>query len=95
MKNAIVPLERIQQAIYLSRGQKVMLSTHLAGLYNVAPKVLIQAIKRNSERFPPDFMFQLDAQEFSNLKSQIVTSSWGGLRRSRPYAFTEQESRDP
>ena len=67
-----------------------MLSTHLATLYGVVPKVLIQAVKRNSERFPPDFMFQLDAQEFSNLKSQIVTSSWGGLRRARPYAFTEQ-----
>ena len=90
MKNELIPLERVQQAIYLIRGQKVMLSTHLAALYGVAPGVLIQAVKRNSERFPLDFMFQLDAQEFSNLKSQFVISSWGGLRRAKPYAFTEQ-----
>jgi hypothetical protein len=54
------------------------------------PKVLVQAVKRNSERFPEDFMFQLSREEFSNLKSQIVTSSWGGIRRATPYAFTEQ-----
>ena len=87
---AIVPVERIEQQIFLLRGQKVMLSPHLAELYGVAPKVLIQAVKRNAERFPADFMFQLTQQELRNLKSQIVTSSWGGIRRARPYAFTEQ-----
>ena len=67
-----------------------MLSTHLAGLYEVEPRALVQAVKRNIERFPPDFMFQLSKVEFENLKSQIVTSNWGGLRRAEPYAFTEQ-----
>ncbi len=86
----IIPIEKVQQAIYLIRGQKVMLSTDLARLYSVAPKVLVQAVKRNADRFPSDFMFQLNAQEFINLKSRIVTSSWGGLRRATPYAFTEQ-----
>jgi hypothetical protein len=72
------------------RGQKVMLSTDLAELYEVVPKVLMQAVKRNHERFPKDFMFQLTRAEVANLKSQIVTSSWGGARRATPYAFTEQ-----
>jgi hypothetical protein len=67
-----------------------MLSTDLAELYQVEPRVLVQAVKRNIARFPEDFMFQLTEEEFSNLKSQIVISSWGGLRRARPYAFTEQ-----
>ena len=67
-----------------------MLSLHLAELYEVEPRVLVQAVKRNIERFPTDFMFQLTQEEFDNLKSQIVISSWGGLRRSIPYAFTEQ-----
>jgi DNA-binding PadR family transcriptional regulator len=66
-----------------------MLSTDLAQLYGVEPRVLVQAVKRNLDRFPEDFMFQLTDQEFINLKSQIVTSSWGGLRRATPYAFTE------
>ncbi|MDO9371963.1 MAG: ORF6N domain-containing protein [Gammaproteobacteria bacterium] len=87
---AVIPTERIAHAILLIRGQKVMLSTHLAELYEVEPRVLVQAIKRNIERFPDDFMFQLSGEEFANLKSQIVTSSWGGLRRAAPYAFTEQ-----
>jgi len=86
----VVPMERITQSILFIRGQKVMLSTHLAELYEVEPRVLVQAVKRNMERFPDDFMFQLNDQEFENLKSQIVTSSWGGLRRAAPYAFTEQ-----
>lgn len=72
------------------RGQMVMLSEDLARLYEVAPRVLLQAVKRNVRRFPADFMFQLDRQEVANLKSQIVISSWGGARRSTPYAFTEQ-----
>ena len=67
-----------------------MLSTHLAALYNVEPRALVQAVKRNRERFPGDFMFQLTAAEWENLKSQIVISSWGGSRRAAPYAFTEQ-----
>jgi hypothetical protein len=56
----------------------------------VEPKVLVQAVKRNSERFPADFMFQLASEEVANLKSQFVTSSWGGMRRATPYALTEQ-----
>jgi DNA-binding PadR family transcriptional regulator len=67
-----------------------MLSGDLARLYSVAPKVLIQAVKRNRNRFPSDFLFQLSPEEFQNLKSQFVTSSWGGVRRALPYAFTEQ-----
>jgi hypothetical protein len=94
MKSAIVktaiPAERIEQRIFILRGHKVMLSTDLAGLYEVEPRALVQAVKRNIERFPGDFMFQLTADEFENLKSQFVISSWGGLRRATPYAFTEQ-----
>jgi len=82
--------ERIGKSIYLIRGHRVMLSASLAELYGVEPRVLMQAVKRNIERFPLDFMFQLSTEEFQNLKSQIVISSWGGLRRARPYAFTEQ-----
>jgi hypothetical protein len=67
-----------------------MLSTHLADLYEVEPRALVQAVKRNRDRFPEDFMFQLTGPEFENLKSQLVISSWGGLRRAAPYAFTEQ-----
>ena len=66
-----------------------MLSPDLAQLYGVEAKALNQAVKRNTDRFPADFMFQLTLEEFSVLKSQIVTSSWGGLRRALPYAFTE------
>jgi len=79
----------IEKRIFLIRGHRVILSIDLAELYGVEPKVLNQAVKRNIERFPSDFMFQLTNQEFANLKSQIVTSSWGGLRRAMPYAFTE------
>jgi len=87
---ALIPADLIETKIFLIRGQKVMLSLHLSELYGVETKVLIQAVKRNSERFPEDFMFQLTNQEFINLKSQFVTSSWGGIRRANPYAFTEQ-----
>jgi hypothetical protein len=76
--------------ILLIRKQRVMLSHDLARLYGVPVKVLNQAVRRNRERFPDDFMFQLDNVELDNLKSQIVTSSWGGARRAPPYAFTEQ-----
>jgi ORF6N domain-containing protein len=85
----LIPSERIERRIFLLRGQKVMLSMDLAELYGVEPRVLVQAVKRNSERFPKDFMFQLNLQEVRNLKSQIVISSWGG-QRFLPYAFTEQ-----
>jgi hypothetical protein len=80
----------IGQKILFIRGKKIMLSHDLAELYGVPPKALIQAVKRNRERFPEDFMFQMSLQESRNLKSQIVTSSWGGARRALPYAFTEQ-----
>jgi len=86
----IVPRERIERSIFLIRGQKVLLSTHLADLYGVEPRALVQAVRRNMERVPKDFMFQLTQAEWENLKSQIVISSWGGLRRATPYAFTEQ-----
>lgn len=89
ISNSTIPPERIERRILLIRGHKVMLSIDLAELYDVEPRVLIQAVKRNLGRFPHDFMFQLTAQEYSNLKSQIVISSWGGAR-ARPYAFTEQ-----
>ena len=90
MSKELIPVERIEQRIVLMRGQKVMLSSDLAKLYEVEPKALVQAVKRNAERFPSDFMFQLTPQEVVILKSQFVTSSWGGMRRARPYAFTEQ-----
>ena len=89
-QTGIIPKALIEQKIYFIRDEKVMLSTDLARLYQVAPRVLIQAVKRNIDRLPNDFMFQLTVQEFEILKSQIVTSSWGGLRRANPYAFTEQ-----
>ena len=79
----------IVEKIYFLRGQKVMLDRDLAEMYGVEVKVLNQSVKRNVSRFPDDFMFQLSATEWDNLKSQIVTSSWGGIRKL-PYAFTEQ-----
>ena len=79
----------IQNLIYEIRGVRVMLDRDLAKLYGVETKALNQAVKRNIQRFPEDFMFQLTHEEFDNLKSQIVTSSWGGARKF-PYAFTEQ-----
>ncbi|HOW35680.1 MAG TPA: ORF6N domain-containing protein [Candidatus Omnitrophota bacterium] len=82
-------LEVVEQKIFLIRGQKVMIDLHLAELYDVRTKVLVQAVKRNKRRFPKDFMFQLTDQEFESLRSQFVTSNRGG-RRYRPYAFTEQ-----
>ena len=84
-----IPMERITSKIYLIRGQKVMLDRSLAELYGVKTKVLKQAVKRNIGRFPKDFMFELTKLEFDNLRSQIVTSSWGGTRYS-PMVFTEQ-----
>lgn len=71
---------RIESSIYLIRGVKVMLDHDLAALYGVPTKVLVQSVKRNFERFPEDFMFPLTEREFAILRSQIVTSSWGGRR---------------
>ncbi len=76
-------------SIMVLRGHKVLLDSTLATLYGVPTKVLVQAVKRNLERFPIDFMFQLANQELAILRSQTVTSSWGG-RRTAPYVFTEQ-----
>ena len=87
--SALIPTEFIEQHIYLLRGERVMLDRDLAILYRVESKVLLQAVKRNLVRFPADFMFQLSAEETSNLRSQFVTSSWGG-HRYLPYVFTEQ-----
>jgi hypothetical protein len=88
---ALVATERIERAILLIRGQKVMLDEDLAVLYEVKTKTLIQAVKRNVERFPSDFMFQLTREEERSLRSQFVTSKGGrGGRRYLPYAFTEQ-----
>jgi len=88
---ALVLEKGIEQRIHTLRGQRVMLSTDLAVLYEVQAKVLSQAVKRNIERFPADFMFQLSEVEFRGLRSQIVTSNRGrGGHRYRPYAFTEQ-----
>lgn len=82
-------LQLIQSKIYEIRGRKVMIDRDLAELYQVEVRVLNQSVKRNMKRFPPDFMFQLTDDEWRILKSQFVTSSWGGLRKI-PYAFTEQ-----
>ena len=87
---SLVAAARIENCIYLIRGQKVLLSNDLAKLYGVPVKRLNEAVKRNLERFPPDFMFAISRQEYANLKSQIATSSWGGARRALPYAFTEE-----
>jgi len=84
----VLPVEVIANKIYLIRGQKVMFDFDLSELYGVETKYLIRAVKRNPERFPPDFMFQLNKEEFKNLRFQFGTSKWGG-RRYLPYAFTE------
>ena len=84
-----IPDEVVMEKIYVIRGKKVMLDRDLAQLYYVKTKVLKQAVRRNTERFPKDFMFELSKEEFTNLRSQFVTSSWGGIRYA-PMAFTEQ-----
>lgn len=88
MRN-LIPAETIEKRIYLIRGHKVMLDRDLAELYGVPTKALNQAVRRQRKRFPPDFMIQLPAAESKILRSQSVTSRWGGLRYL-PYAFTEQ-----
>ena len=87
-REIIIPDEIISSKIYLIREQKVMLDSDLAELYQVETRRLNEQVKRNVDRFPEDFMFQLTEEEFENLKSQNATSSWGG-RRKLPYAFTE------
>ena len=85
-----LPVEnKVESLIRVIRGQQVMLDRDLAELYGVETKRLNEQVKRNIERFPEDFMFQLTSNEFDNLKSQFATSSWGGVRKL-PYAFTEQ-----
>jgi hypothetical protein len=90
MKALVIPEENIEHKIYVIRGKKVMLDRDLALLYNVETRVLNQAVTRNKERFPEDFMFQLTKEELENWRSQIVMSNSVkmGLRR-KPYAFTE------
>lgn len=88
-KNKIIRTDSIQNRIYTIRGVQVMLDSDLAQMYQVETRALNQAVSRNRERFPDDFMFQLTSEEWENLKSQNVISSWGG-RRKLPYVFTEQ-----
>ncbi len=85
----LIPSERIENRILLLRGQKVMLDADLAEMYGVETGALKRAVKRNRERFPEDFMFQLTFQEVGILRCQFGISSWGG-QRFLPYAFTEQ-----
>ena len=89
MNSSILKQTAIESLIHEIRGQKVMLDRDLAKMYGVETKVLNQAVKRNMKRFPEDFMFQLTPEEYGILKSQFVTSSWGGTRKL-PYVFTEQ-----
>jgi len=86
---ALIATSEIEGSILLLRGQKVLLDYTLANLYGIETKVLVQAVKRNRARFPDDFMFELSNHEVTILRSQFVTSSWGG-RRYAPFAFTEQ-----
>jgi len=84
----LIPTERIERAILVIRGQKVMLDADLAVIYGVSTKRLNEQFRRNRKRFPPDFAFQLSVEEIAALRSHFATSSWGG-RRHPPQAFTE------
>ena len=91
-RGSVVPVERITQAILVLRGQRVLLDAELAALYGVTTKRLNEQVKRNADRFPADFMFQLNLEEVAGLRSQFATSKGSdsrGGRRYRPYAFTE------
>ena len=90
MKRKIISAEGVLQSISWIRGQKVLIDSDLATLYGVTTGNLNKAVKRNLARFPSDFMFQLEPEELANLKFQFGIPSWGGRRRSHPYAFTEQ-----
>jgi len=87
-KNLLLDDQTISSVICIVRGKKVMLDEDLAKIYGVEARILNQSVMRNKDRFPEDFMFRLTAEEFKNLKSQFVISSWGG-RRKWPLAFTE------
>jgi len=87
-KKSLVPVERIERMVLFLRNQKVMLDFDLADVYGVSTKRLNEQVRRNIERFPADFMFQLTEQEFENLRSQIATAKLA-MRRNPPYAFTE------
>jgi len=88
---SLIPAERIERSILLIRGQKVLLDSDLASLYGVTTKRLNEQVKRNAERFPVDFMFQLNAEEYKALRSQLATlkTGRGQHRKYRPYVFTE------
>ncbi len=86
----LIPLPAIQKRILVVRERHVMLDRDLAELYEVQTRALVQQVKRNIDRFPDDFMFQLSAEETAALRSQIVTSKGRGGRRTAPYGFTEQ-----
>ncbi|MEK7297086.1 MAG: ORF6N domain-containing protein [Planctomycetota bacterium] len=88
MESSMIPQQIIESKIYLLRGKKVMLDKDLAALYGVETFNLNKAVKRNIDRFPEDFMFQLNNEEFKNLIFHFGISSWGGTRKF-PYAFTE------
>lgn len=87
-QHIVIPEALVTSKIYVVRNKKIMLDKDLAELYEVETRALNQAVNRNLERFPEEFMFQLASEEFEILISQIVTSSWGGTRKM-PYAFTE------
>ena len=91
MKQSLInaSVNQIENSIRTIRGERIILDADLAQLYGVETKVLVQAVKRNLERFPTDFMFQLTQEEFAFLRSQVVTSKGRGGRRYLPYAFTE------
>lgn len=89
-KRAMIPIERITRAILLIRGHKVILDKDLAALYGVGTRILNQAVKRNRDRFPDDFMFQLTWEEVENPRSQFVILESGKNIKYLPYAFTEQ-----
>lgn len=86
-EQSIIPMESIAHAILVLRGQKVILDADLARLYGVTTKRLNEQIRRNAERFPEDFVFQLTNAELESLRSQIATSNGRGGRRTLPYAF--------
>ncbi len=87
--SALISASQTEQSILLLLGHEVLLDSTLGNLYGAETRALVQAVQRNRVRFPTDFMFQFTNQEAANLKSQIVTSSWGG-RRKLPHVFTEQ-----
>ncbi|MFZ1291177.1 MAG: ORF6N domain-containing protein [Melioribacteraceae bacterium] len=90
MKNSIIPIEKILNNIFVIRDEKVILDTDLSILYNVETRILKQAVRRNIDRFPEDFMFELTIEEYQSLRSQIVILKRGEHSKYNPFAFTEQ-----